>query len=99
MTPQERRLWYDFLRLQEPKFYRQRVIGNFIADFYCFKASLVIELDGGQHYTEQGLAYDAERTAFFESWGLRVLRFPNLDVDNNFGSVCTSIAQALSASI
>ena len=54
MTPQERKLWYQFLRQYPVKVYRQRVIDHFIADFYCAKAKLVIELDGSQHYTEQG---------------------------------------------
>jgi very-short-patch-repair endonuclease len=91
MTPQERRLWYGFLRNHPIKFYRQRVIRSFIADFYCSKAKLVIELDGSQHYTDDGLAYDKERSAILNGLGLRVLRFSNTDVDNNFACVCSVI--------
>ena len=53
MTPWERRLWYDFLRNYPVRFQRQKAIGNYIADFYCAKARLVIELDGGGHYTAE----------------------------------------------
>ena len=91
MTPQERHLWYDFLKPYPVKIYRQRIINNFIADFYCHKARLVIELDGSQHYTEEGLAYDAERTEILEKYGVEVLRFSNRDVDENFQGVCLMI--------
>ena len=86
-TPQENHLWYDFLRNYPVRFRRQRPIDRFIADFYCEEANLVIELDGSQHYTEQGKAYDAERTAILEGLGLKVLRFSNSDIDRNFRSV------------
>jgi len=66
MTQQERHLWYDFLRYYPIKIYKQRIIDNFIADFYCHQARLVIELDGSQHYTPEGQSYDKERTAVFE---------------------------------
>lgn len=62
MTRQERHLWYDFLQDYPVKIYKQKVIDNFIVDFYCHSAKLVIELDGSQHYTEEGLANDEERT-------------------------------------
>lgn len=94
-TPQENHLWYDFLRDYPVRFQRQKPIGSFIADFYCFKANLVIEIDGSQHYEEQGLAYDEERTAVLESCGLRVIRFSNADVNRNFSGVCTSIDVAV----
>ena len=95
MTPQERKLWYMFLRTFRPKFYKQRIIGPFIVDFYCEAARLIIEVDGAQHYTEQGLAYDSERTAFLESLDLRVLRFTNREIDNGFATVCTKIRRAM----
>ena len=91
MTPQERRLWYCFLREYPVKIYQQRIIDSFIVDFYCASAKLVIELDGSQHYEEEGMAYDAMRTKVLEGYGLRVIRFTNLDVDENFESVCTAI--------
>ena len=91
MTVEERHLWYDFLRNYPVRFRRQRPISGFIADFYCEEANLVIELDGSQHYTEEGKAYDAERTAILEGLGLKVLRFSNSDIDRNFRSVCEYI--------
>ena len=98
MTKEESRLWYDFLRDYPVRFLRQKVIGNFIADFYCHQAKLVIELDGSQHYEEAGLAYDAERTAFLEGLGLRVLRIPNNEVNSNFRGVCEYIDAAVQES-
>ena len=95
MTPQEKRLWYDFLRNYTVKFYRQRVIKNFITDFYCAKAKIVIELDGSQHYTEQGIAHDKERTDILKALDLKVIRFANDDVDKNFNGVCLAIDEAV----
>lgn len=60
MTRQEKHLWYDFLRSYPIKFYRQRPIGNYIVDFYCSEAHLVIELDGNQHYDPDAEKYDTE---------------------------------------
>jgi len=91
MTPHERKLWYLFLRNYPIKIYKQRIIGNFIVDFYCASAKLVIELDGSQHYEPQGIAYDTERSAYLEALGLKVLRFSNRDVDRNFYEVCDQI--------
>jgi len=88
MTPQEKRLWYDFLRNHPAKFYRQRIIENFIVDFYCAKAKLVIELDGSQHYTVQGIAHDEGRASILESLDLKIIRFANPDIDTNFSGVC-----------
>lgn len=95
MTPQERKLWFEFLRSYPVKFYKQRVIEYYIADFYCARAKLVIELDGSQHYTEQGKCYDAERTAVLEGHGLMVLRFSNHEVSSNFEGVCAVIENAV----
>lgn len=90
-TPQEIHLWYDFLRRYPIRFQRQKVIGSFIVDFYCHKAKLVIELDGSQHYNEQGLAYDAERSEILAKNELTVIRFSNKEVDNSFCTVCKRI--------
>ena len=95
MTKEERRLWYDFLRTYPVRFLRQRVIGNYIADFYCAQAKLVIELDGSQHYEADAAQKDAERTAFLEQYGLRVLRFANNEVNENFSGVCEYIDLAV----
>ena len=91
MTPQEQRLWYVFLRKYPVKIYKQRIIESFIVDFYCADARLVIELDGSQHYTEQGKAYDEERSSIMEGYGVEVLRFTNLEVDREFDAVCERI--------
>ena len=90
MTPWEFKLW-NFLKTLPQKFYRQRVIGNYIADFYCCKARLVIELDGSQHYQDENMQNDALRTSFFNSLGLVVVRYTNLDIDKNFKVVCEDI--------
>ena len=91
MTKQERHLWYDFLRGYCVRFIRQKIIGNYIVDFYCAKANIVIELDGSQHYDEIGIKKDIERTKYLESQGLKVIRIPNNEVDNNFRGVCEYI--------
>ena len=70
---------------------RQKVIGNYIVDFYCKKAKLVIELDGSQHYTEEISKYDEERTKYLEQYGLMVLRIPNIEIKRNFKGVCENI--------
>ena len=91
-TPQERHLWYDFLRTASLRWNRQRIIGEYIVDFFCRKADLVVELDGCQHYDEHGLIeYDQERTAFLEALGLKVLRFTNTEVEKEFAEVCRLI--------
>ena len=95
MTRQERHLWYDFLRSYPMRFQRQKAIGNYIVDFYCHQAKLVVELDGSQHYEDGIKTYDQERTRFLEHQGLRVLRFANPDVDKQFESVCMAIIKEL----
>ena len=73
------------------RFRRQKVIGSYILDFYCSKARLVIELDGGQHYTDDGEDYDKERSVYLENLGLRILRFTNTDIDRRFNAVREAI--------
>lgn len=96
MTRHEKRLWYDFLRTMQPCFRRQEIIGTYTADFYCSKAKLVVELDSSQHYEPETQENDAVRTAYFNALGIRVLRFPNIEIDRNFEGVCLTIARALS---
>ena len=91
MTPWERKLWYCFLKDYPIRFQRQKCIDQYIADFYCFRAKLVIELDGGGHYSPEQQAKDSYRTKVLESYGLKVLRICNLDIDRNFYGVCTVI--------
>ena len=80
-----------FLRGYSVRFIRQKIIGNYIVDFYCAKANLVIELDGSQHYEEVNMNKDIERTKFLESQGLKVIRIPNSEINNNFRGVCEYI--------
>ncbi len=91
MTAEERTLWYQYLRTYPLKFYRQRTMGNYIVDFYCAKARLVVEIDGSQHYEDEGLDYDRVRTAYLESLGLKVLRVPNNEIWRNLRGVCEAI--------
>ena len=93
MTKEERHLWYDFLRDYPVRFLRQKVIEQYIADFYCSKAKLIIELDGSQHYEDQGLLRDRIRTIRLESRGLTVMRIPNNEIHRNFAGVCEYIDQ------
>ena len=99
MTRHEKHLWYDFLRYYPVKIYKQRIIDNFIADFYCHGARLVIELDGSQHYTDQGKALDAARTESLERYGIYVLRFSNKDIDEDFDGVCRMIDRVINERI
>ena len=91
MTKEERHLWYDFLKTYPVRFLRQKVIDNYIADFYCHKARLIIEIDGSQHYTESGKLEDRIRTSRIEARNLTVIRILNRDVNNNFSGVCKYI--------
>ena len=90
-TKEEALLWYNFLSKYPLRFRRQYIIGNYIVDFYCHKAKLIVELDGSQHYEDFEKRKDQERTEYFESLGLHVIRFSNLDVLQNFRAVCESI--------
>ncbi len=91
MTKEERHLWYDFLRTYPIRFLRQKVIDNYIVDFYCNEARLIIELDGSQHYEEKGLLKDKIRTEKIENRNLTVIRIPNNEVNNNFRGICEYI--------
>ena len=100
MTKEERHLWYDYLRNYPVRFQRQKILGKYIADFYCAKANIIIELDGSQHYEPEEKEKDRERTIFLENYGLTVLRIPNNEVMDNFTGVCeyidTAVRQSLS---
>ena len=93
MTKEERKLWYDFLKSFPAIVKRQKIIGGYIADFYIPSAKLVIELDGSQHYTEEGKEYDKERDEYMRSAGITVLRYSNSDINYNFSGVCEDILQ------
>ena len=98
-TPQENHLWYDFLSKYEIRFQRQKAIDHFIADFYCHKAKLVIEVDGAQHYSEEGMQKDEFRTEILEGYDLKVIRFTNRQIDTNFHDVCNYIDEVVKASM
>ena len=94
-TPQEKHLWYDFLSRYPVRFQRQKAIDHFIADFYCHQAGLVIEIDGMQHGSEEGIEKDAFRTEVLEGYDLRVIRFTNYQVDKYFEGVCKYIDEVV----
>ena len=98
-TPQEKHLWYDFLANYAVRFQRQKAIDNFIADFYCHRAKLVIEIDGAQHYTEEGAQKDEFRTEILEGYDLKVIRFTNRQINTNFRGVCEYIDTVVKASL
>ncbi len=95
MTDEERKLWYDFLCDLPLRIYRQKVIGNYIVDFYCRKNKTVIEIDGSQHYETDGVESDARRDKYLSSVGITVLRYSNNDVNNEFEAVCNDIYNRL----
>ena len=91
MTPEEKHLWYDFLKRLPMKAHRQYNIGNYIVDFYIPQKQLVIEIDGIQHLTEEHKEKDQTRDEFLEGQGLRVLRIPNESIRKSFTDVCQII--------
>ena len=95
MTKEERHLWFDFLRYCRPRFRRQEIIGNYILDFFCYEAKLVVEIDGSQHFTPENTREDNGRTAYFHSLGIRVMRVDNKQVNENFSGVCEGIILAM----
>ena len=95
MTKEEKHLWYDYLKPYRQTygvaFTRQKIIDNYIVDFYCPKAKLVIELDGSQHYEEDAADYDIARTRFLNKLGIKVIRYTNRDINTRFSDVCGDI--------
>ncbi len=98
MTKEEKHLWYDFLCSYPVRFRRQEIIGNYVADFYSDKAKLIIELDGSQHYQKENRENELQRTAYFQSLGINVIRFSNLEVNSNFEGTCAVIIEKIKAS-
>ncbi len=96
MTKEERRLWYDFLRKLPVTVNRQKVIGPYIVDFYCASKKLVIELDGSQHFEDEGSAADRERDNALNALGITVVRYSNDDINRNFSAVCEDLLNRLS---
>lgn len=98
-TAEENHLWYDFLSTYEIRFQRQKAIDNFIVDFYCHKANLIIEIDGSQHHTQKGGRKDAFRTEILEGYDLKVIRFTNDQIRQKFQDVCEYIDIVAKASL
>ena len=94
-TPAERKLWYEFLNARSEKFTRQKPLGSYIADFYCAQKRLVMELDGDTHYTDRAQVYDRARTITLGFEGIRVMRFTNSEVMQQFEAVCAQIEKKL----
>ena len=99
MTKEEKHLWYDFLKNYPVRFSRQKVLGKYIVDFYSAKASLIIELDGSQHFEEASMNYDAKRDEYLKAYGLRIIRIPNNEINNNFDGVCEYLDLQIKQSI
>lgn len=99
MTPAEKRLWYDFLKNLPQTINRQKVIGEYVVDFYCGSAKIAIELDGSQHLTLAGRESDKERDAYLHGLGITVLRYSNLDIFKNFDGVCADISKHLNKKV
>ena len=95
MTKEERHLWYDFLKTYPVQFKRQYSVGPYFADFYCYKAKLIVELDGSQHCEPKAVEYDRLRTDYLQKQGFLVIRFSNLDVMTQFRAVCETIDTAV----
>ena len=95
MTPWERKLWYEFLRSYPIRFQRQKAIDNFVADFYCHEAKLIIEIDGSQHYTSEGKHHDSFRTEILEGYDLKVIRFTNQQINKNFDGVIVDLMRKI----
>ena len=97
MTPEEKHLWYDFLKKLPITVHRQKVIDRYVVDFYIAEACLVVELDGSQHYgNEDQINSDFERDEYLKGIGIVVLRYSNLDVQRKFESVCADILSHIS---
>lgn len=98
LTPAERKLWFDFLSTHFEKFTRQKPLGRYVADFYCARHQLVIELDGDSHFTDSGERFDQTRTETLGVQGITVIRFTNPEVLQQFEAVCARIEEALAHS-
>lgn len=91
MTKEERHLWYDFFKKLDITVNRQKVVGNYILDFYIAKYRLAVEIDGTQHFESIGKEKDIIRDKYLKDLGVTVLRYSNYDVNTEFESVCNDI--------
>lgn len=95
MTPEERRLWYDFLSKHPYHFRRQQPCGGYIIDFYAPTLLFAIEVDGSQHFSQDEYARDAERTTYLRERGIHLLRLTNQQIRRDFAEVCSAIENAI----
>lgn len=95
MTAAEKKLWFEYLRGHKYRFFRQKVIGNYILDFYCQRLKLGIELDGETHVGDKNEEYDKKRTKELEGFGIKILRFWNYDVLGGLGAVQSIIEKEI----
>jgi len=97
MTDAERLLWSRLRgkQLKDTQVYRQRIIGNYIVDFYCPRSGLVIEVDGGQHYSEEAVKEDQSRDQYMRDQGMKILRFSDLEIFENLNGVVEKIYETL----
>jgi very-short-patch-repair endonuclease len=91
MTEQESKLYFNFLVDLPQKFYKQKMVGNYILDFYCPECQLAIEIDGSQHYDPKAIEYDKKRTEYLKLHGIKVLRYDNIEIKRDFDWVCRDI--------
>lgn len=99
MTKEERHLWYDFLRNHPVRFSRQKILGKYIVDFYSASAKLIIEIDGSQHFEEDGKKYDISRDNYLKEYGLKIIRIPNNEINENFDGVCEYLDKEIKQSL
>ena len=99
MTKEEKNLWYDYFKNCSVRFSRQKVLGKYIADFYSAEAKLVIELDGSQHFEKENRIYDEKRTEFLEQYGIKIIRIPNSEINNNFEGICRYLDKQIEQSL
>ena len=95
MTPEERRLWYDFLSKSAYHFRRQQTVGNYIVDFYAARLKLAVEVDGRQHFDKKAYDYDVKRTGCLLERGIRIIRFTNQQIRRDFAGVCEVVDLAI----
>ena len=98
MTKEERHLWYDFLKQLPITVHRQKVIGKYIVDFYIAETKIAIEIDGSQHYEEEGIKKDIERDRYLNELGIKVIRYSDTDINSRFEGVCDDLLKNLNTS-
>ena len=91
MTKEEKHLWYDFLKRLPVTVKRQYNIENYIVDFFIPSAKIVIELDGSQHFECDAKQLDSLRDMELSTYGIKVLRYTNLDIRKRFEGVASDI--------